>query len=810
MELPSSKWLLVFAHVLPLSVVKLADFITDVLVIYQLYLQGGAAWIVGVSAIAFSMFSAIALTFGSGFIAKGDVQAITPCEAIISWPLTCLHLHVPYIGLLASFNEGGTIDMGKYQLFSLLKLIGGALQSTVLAVLTAVAYLRSQGSEGNNRTTALYISSLALSFLSMVYGFYGACSACPSYTDKMKGWNGLTVALGIMVNLFWLTFSSSLCITAAPLYGYVGLICIAVAGMSQLVNILVFKMGNSLINGIGGAIAAFAPFSIVDYLIIDNFRSPERPTYFAGPSWWDKRGFPVIRRIILSAIGTVAIVSWNTTWVTIAAVTTCVVDALVSVKIFLILEEKGRSNPKSAAAPTKFSKGNKEVSLPPPWIIKAREEASDMGHLFVADMLVGIISQGVEENCDKDLKKLETFVKDILHFKIPGLVKTNEAVLSAMESAIDQYLPWEDGAHSMLLGALMEALTCEAAPAPEPTDVGIPAPILKPTGTSPPSESVTEKTVVESFVHPMRAIPLGNCLSVELWTESKFQGNNTATVQAADWALSRNVDRCDYFVSHAWADEKKYPGAKVQLLRSFLFLDYIVATLLVSSLMIGLYAASLGIGITTVAPSFPWWIFSAVVFGSMSLALGWIGISTLGIVSSPYAPWALSPTTLWLDKSCILQETPETIQAGTKSFKRFLSQCDGMIAFVSHTYFSRLWCVYELAVFCKMHEDVEERLFILSLDWQRKRFTCGGGNYQLTEAEIGVFTSFSCTNVYCSKPADRAFVLNEIRENWGSESKFDTYVREVLPDIMMRSKKKFYDQTSTVMAHVFDLSFGGA
>jgi len=333
------------------------------------------------------------------------------------------------------------------------------------------------------------------------------------------------------------------------------------------------------------------------------------------------------------------------------------------------------------------------------------------------------------------------------------------------------------------------------------------------TFTRPPSnESVTEKLALEggvTFVHPMRAIPLGNCLSVALWTEAKFQGNNTSKMQAADWALSRDVDRCDYFVSHAWADEKKYPGAKVHLLRAFLFLDYMIATLLVSSLMIGLYVTSLGIGIATVAPSFPWWIFSAVVLGALSLAFGWISLSNFGILSSRFAPWAMSPTSLWLDKCCILQESPTTIQAGTKSFKRFLSQCSCMIAFASPTYFSRLWCVYELAVFCKMHEDAEERLFILSLDWQRNSFSCRD-NSQLTEAEIDVFNNFSCMNVHCSKPADRAYVLNEIRKNWSSEIEFDTYVREVLPGVMTRSKKKFYDQTSTVMLHVFDLSFGGA
>ena len=40
---------------------------------------------------------------------------------------------------------------------------------------------------------------------------------------------------------------------------------------------------------------------------------------------------------------------------------------------------------------------------------------------------------------------------------------------------------------------------------------------------------------------------------------------------------------------------------------------------------------------------------------------------------------------------CINQESPKTIAAGTSSFKRFLSQCDKMVAFVGPTYFNRLW-----------------------------------------------------------------------------------------------------------------------
>ena len=80
--------------------------------------------------------------------------------------------------------------------------------------------------------------------------------------------------------------------------------------------------------------------------------------------------------------------------------------------------------------------------------------------------------------------------------------------------------------------------------------------------------------------------------------------------------------------------------------------------------------------------------------------LGWVALSNAGWIASRRAPWALYTTTLWLDKCCVLQDTPETISAGVAGFSRFLGNCNGMIAFVSASYFQRLWCVYELATFC--------------------------------------------------------------------------------------------------------------
>ena len=41
-----------------------------------------------------------------------------------------------------------------------------------------------------------------------------------------------------------------------------------------------------------------------------------------------------------------------------------------------------------------------------------------------------------------------------------------------------------------------------------------------------------------------------------------------------------------------------------------------------------------------------------------------------------------------------------------------------MLAFVSPTYFERIWCVFELATLCRAHRrELAQRLMLVSLEW---------------------------------------------------------------------------------------------
>ena len=47
---------------------------------------------------------------------------------------------------------------------------------------------------------------------------------------------------------------------------------------------------------------------------------------------------------------------------------------------------------------------------------------------------------------------------------------------------------------------------------------------------------------------------------------------------------------------------------------------------------------------------------------------------------------------------------------------------------------------------------------------------------KLSEKELNWFRNFSCREASCFKPSDRAFVIDSIRKEFGSEENFDLFV----------------------------------
>eukprot|EP00555_Chaetoceros_dichaeta_P009618 CAMPEP_0198272994 /NCGR_PEP_ID=MMETSP1447-20131203/55212_1 /TAXON_ID=420782 /ORGANISM="Chaetoceros dichaeta, Strain CCMP1751" /LENGTH=127 /DNA_ID=CAMNT_0043966471 /DNA_START=145 /DNA_END=525 /DNA_ORIENTATION=- len=116
-----------------------------------------------------------------------------------------------------------------------------------------------------------------------------------------------------------------------------------------------------------------------------------------------------------------------------------------------------------------------------------------------------------------------------------------------------------------------------------------------------------------------------------------------------------------------------------------------------------------------------------------------------------------------------------------------------MIAIVNGKYFTNLRCVYELAIFCKLHQGskLQDRLILISSTW--------GGIFQwlnifhsLTRAEENWLTDFYCDRARCAVPAERQVIFSAIRKAWGSVGVFEEFVRSELLYILKESKKEHY------------------
>jgi len=213
------------------------------------------------------------------------------------------------------------------------------------------------------------------------------------------------------------------------------------------------------------------------------------------------------------------------------------------------------------------------------------------------------------------------------------------------------------------------------------------------------------------------------------------------------------------------------------------------------------------LGIASLVPAFPFYALAAGPVALLVLIWAWVHASQLGFVPASYTPWGLTPAELWVDTCCVCQDTPETVAAGVARFEHFLERSDRMVAFVSPAYFERLWCVYELATFCRQHrERLPSQLLLLSLKWPSTLNPLKRS--ELNDSERAWFEQFTCLTARCCKPSDRALLLAKIRSEWGSEARFDSFVRTELLEVMRASKLRYQSQLCAVAKVSLELVFG--
>jgi len=614
----------------------------------------------------------------------------------------------------------------------------------------------------------MFYSSLILSLLSISYGTYGQTQG---FFKEQVGNRRIQLYACITVHLVYTILTISLCFASANpalrIFVPSALMLISWGWLLLDINICeayyVEKVFCMIIN-----------FTfVIQTCVIDK-------PFWTGPGdfhLWNYVIFPTARRSLLGA-ASIRIITTNPQWETAyILVFLGFMDIFASTRMFHLVglaefdafcifgwrdkrnENTGTSTKSSPSYITNSLNQNVELAI-------------KNGYIYNYDVLESIIRKiSGAQKVPEQMLQLQSYCN--LLIKQLDKLTHNEQIW--IRSVLESYIPSDNGNGSAERNILY-FLRWGSIPSNKPDDV--------------------------RHSHPMRAMPLGNAFQISLWTTIPcFFG---AKPKHTAYDLSENCQRCDWFISHAWKDKGEL---KLKMLRKYLFIHDLVGIWVIIFLFLAAFSLPIGYAIHSEFQRFPGWTLSIVIITIMFLFLLWVFLSVNDIIASTFAPWSFSRQTVWLDKCCIDQSTPETIKAGTNSFHQFLSKCDGMVAFVSNTYFSRIWCVYELASFCKILEKQNgRRLLLFSLDWPSSIFQFESS--EVSEEEASYFKHFRCRKAECFIPADRGWVLGEIRREWGSEQAFDNYVITKLPLIFAESKQMYGEQLKTVASRSLELLFG--
>ena len=134
--------------------------------------------------------------------------------------------------------------------------------------------------------------------------------------------------------------------------------------------------------------------------------------------------------------------------------------------------------------------------------------------------------------------------------------------------------------------------------------------------------------------------------------------------------------------------------------------------------------------------------------------------------------------TIWLDKACIDQDD---IQASLSCLPVFLAGCSTLLVLSGPTYVSRLWCVMEVFTHIRMGGSVENiRVLPLVVGESEEE------RMHSARAILEAISTFDASKAKCFIPADRQRLLAVIEMGFGTFSRFNTQVREVLWTSMMQ------------------------
>mmetsp|Transcript_29475 Transcript_29475/g.72716 ORF Transcript_29475/g.72716 Transcript_29475/m.72716 type:complete len:429 (-) Transcript_29475:246-1532(-) len=341
--------------------------------------------------------------------------------------------------------------------------------------------------------------------------------------------------------------------------------------------------------------------------------------------------------------------------------------------------------------------------------------------------------------------------------------------------------------------------------------------------------------------HLVRAIPSVLALDEWIWQGGWVNSPNAATGGDETFALSKPVKGQRAFLSHSWSDDVK---SKVAAIRMHVHLPGL-----------GLLAVAVLV-LSTVA---------VIIFSPLAIFL----VAALVLLFWPMRffcdkpPQALlelkglSAPQFWLDKTCIHQGNERLRMAGIGLFDVFLEQSQQLWIMFSDKYLTRIWCVYELAVWTK--NKGTKGIYLLPLDWASAShkaltwsipflaFTGAGwiamgigvcaGSYPIgpqffglgagvvtlfvigwTTAMVGqqvmtarknmaiiteALRTFDVRKCGATVAGDKELVLGKVREAFGSEEEFNAFVKSKFLSTMKGLMRWFMFQNIFVVLTIF-------
>jgi len=244
---------------------------------------------------------------------------------------------------------------------------------------------------------------------------------------------------------------------------------------------------------------------------------------------------------------------------------------------------------------------------------KRRDLALQRGYIFNYDVLEFIISYTDHvANVPEKMRQVKSYCSELVK-QLDSLTERQHVYI---KSVLESYLPSDDGNgdEEERLLYLLRSFTDQ--------------PICLPRRAS-------------QYVHPMRAMPLGNALQISLWTiiPSFFGGKPKNTA----YHLSENREHCGWFISHAWKDGGEQ---KLKMLREYLCLQGLLGLWMIAIVVLSAFLLPVGFAIESHFNYFPGWILSMVLLLVMILFLFWVFISIKNIIPSKFAPWSMSSETV--------------------------------------------------------------------------------------------------------------------------------------------------------------------